>query len=291
MNQTIIYFIISAFTITSYGQVAISVGGTAQKTESTRLDQAAIRCHYKFVQKDKNNQLQTDTMTLDIGSEMSVYYDMARQKQDSFISKHLSKINLTTIRSINIMKEQDSFEPENEVGPSFTTGRAKESARLLKNRRTGEIIIIDYIESVPEKYKFTETIPPQAWQITIDTTTILGYPCQKATAVFRGRSYEAWFSPEIPINDGPWKFFGLPGLILKITDTGNIFSFVCVGMENLTPYQDITIQQVKYINCNRDELSKIKKKQSGEMRFTINGGDIFIVSMKAKDIFYPLEAE
>lgn len=291
MKRMIACCIISAFAIVIHGQKVVSSGRTAGNPELNRLDQATIRCYYQFVQKDKAGQLQTDTMTLDVGSQISEYYDITKQNQDSLISKYLNKINPSTIRSISVLKEQDSFEQESAGGTTFSSGRAKESARLFKNRQTGEITIIDYLSSVPDKYKFTETIQPQAWQITSDTATILGYQCQKATATFRGRNYEAWFSPEIPVNDGPWKFFGLPGLILKVTDTGKIFSFVCVGMENLDPSRNIAMQKAKYINCSRDELAKIKKKQGGETRISINGGDIVMASMKAKDNYYPLEVE
>jgi len=45
---------------------------------------------------------------------------------------------------------------------------------------------------------------------------ISDYNVTKAKVEFRGRKYEAWFSEEIPINAGPWKFFGLPGLILEV---------------------------------------------------------------------------
>lgn len=52
-----------------------------------------------------------------------------------------------------------------------------------------------------------------------DENEILGYLCKNATTTFRGREYEAWYTTAIPIPDGPWKFSGLPGLILQITDS------------------------------------------------------------------------
>jgi len=76
-----------------------------------------------------------------------------------------------------------------------------------------------------------------------------------------------------------------------VTDTDNIFSFVCVGMENLNPLRDITIEQTRYINCSRNELAKIKTKQTGETRITNNGGDIVIEALKTKVDYYPLELE
>ena len=291
MKQIIFSFTISAFTIAAYGQLSGTIGGTNQKAALTKLDQASIRCYYQFVQKDKSNQLQTDTMTLDIGAQISEYYDIAKQKQDSLYSAYFSKIDPNTIRSITILKGMRALEHTHAGGNTFSSGRPKESARLYKNRQTGEIIIIDYLSSVPDKYRFTETIRPQAWQIEADTATILGYHCQKATASFRGRIYEAWFCPEIPVNDGPWKFFGLPGLILKVTDTNEIFSFECVGMVNLVPPRDITMEQIKYINCSRDELATIKKKQDGEMKISNNAGIIVMTQLDAKDDYHSLELE
>jgi len=291
MKHTSVFFLVFALNIAVNGQVFISNDRSKQNTESVVLDHASIRCHYQFAQKDKAGQLQTDTMTLDIGAQMSEYYDMARQRQDSLYSAYFNKIPVSSVRSISVLKDKDAFESDAYGGASFSSGRPKESARLYKNRQTGEIFIIDILPSVRDKGRFTETIRPQAWQIAADTATILGYLCQKATASFRGRNYEAWFSLEIPVNDGPWKFFGLPGLILKLTDTGNIFTFVCVGLENLDTPRDITIQKEKYINCSRDEMAKIKSKQTGETRITNNGGDIIISSLKAKDNYHSLELE
>ena len=54
---------------------------------------------------------------------------------------------------------------------------------------------------------------------------ILGYECIKATGNFRGRNYTAYFSAKIPISDGPFKFSGLPGLILKISSDDNYTMF------------------------------------------------------------------
>lgn len=54
------------------------------------------------------------------------------------------------------------------------------------------------------------------WQITENTKTILGYECQEAVCTFRGRSYKAYFSTALPYSSGPYKFDGLPGLILEV---------------------------------------------------------------------------
>lgn len=63
------------------------------------------------------------------------------------------------------------------------------------------------------------------WETTKTTDTISGYHCILATTIFAGRTYNAWFTTEIPISDGPYKFKGLPGLIIKIEDNKSQYVF------------------------------------------------------------------
>ena len=70
--------------------------------------------------------------------------------------------------------------------------------------------------------------------------------CQKALGEFRGRKYIAWFTSDIPLSDGPWKFCGLPGLILAVQDTEAYFVFTCIGVDNKsTPIRFWTYPHIK----------------------------------------------
>ncbi len=78
---------------------------------------------------------------------------------------------------------------------------------------------------------FIANLPTLNWQTTEETKTILGYDCKKATTAFAGRNYIAWYTTAIPITDGPYKFYGLPGLILEISDTENHHTFNALSIE------------------------------------------------------------
>ena len=54
--------------------------------------------------------------------------------------------------------------------------------------------------------------------------------CVEATANYRGRTWTAWFAPEIPVQDGPWKLCGLPGLILEAHDANSDYIFEATGL-------------------------------------------------------------
>ena len=81
----------------------------------------------------------------------------------------------------------------------------------------GEAVSTGRIGSLDFKYQ--EKVPAIEWSIEDSLKTIGEYTAQKATCRFRGRDYVAWFTSEIPLPYGPWKFHGLPGLILSVSDT------------------------------------------------------------------------
>jgi len=72
-----------------------------------------------------------------------------------------------------------------------------------------------------------------SWQITNETKQLKGYQVVLAKTTFRGRSYNAWFSPDVPIPFGPWKFKGLPGLIFEVVDEDELFSWSLSSLQLL----------------------------------------------------------
>ncbi|MDX1939289.1 MAG: GLPGLI family protein [Saprospiraceae bacterium] len=95
--------------------------------------------------------------------------------------------------------------------------------KISKNFETGNFISL-FQYSLPTQY--IEEPMNFDWDITNEVDTILGLPCMKATTKYGGRNYDAWFTLAVPINDGPYVFQGLPGLILKITDDKEWYTFI-----------------------------------------------------------------
>ena len=70
-------------------------------------------------------------------------------------------------------------------------------------------------------------MPEFEWRVNDEISdTIIGYPCKTAECSFRGRHWKVWFSEELPMPYGPWKFHGLPGMILKAEDISGAHKFV-----------------------------------------------------------------
>jgi GLPGLI family protein len=109
------------------------------------------------------------------------------------------------------------------------------------------------------QYFFEEQNEVLDWTILSDTTQILGNNCQKALTTFRGRSYIAWFAPDIPLSAGPYKFRGLPGLIVKVEDTKSNFVYECIGIEYLLQKRPIVFNGSSFTKVTRTEYRKLLK--------------------------------
>lgn len=66
------------------------------------------------------------------------------------------------------------------------------------------------------------------WKLINETKIINSFVCKKAEVQYKGRDWTAWYSTDIPFPYGPYKFSGLPGLIVKITDKTGDYDFELV---------------------------------------------------------------
>jgi len=132
---------------------------------------------------------------------------------------------------------------------------------LFKDYKKNEIRVRDNINIHSMVYK--DELKPQDWKILSDTTTILGYHCQKAQCHWRGRDWEAWFTPEIPLSEGPWKFYGLPGLITKLHDEKKHYSFELTGFQETE--EPINIKIKKSQNIERKEFIRTSFGEKGKI--------------------------
>jgi GLPGLI family protein len=109
---------------------------------------------------------------------------------------------------------------------------ADDMNKMLRLRNHWENVLIKNIpeqqnihqEDLLDDYQYEEKQPIFEWKIENDTKDILGYNCRKATTQYRGRKYTAWYATDIPINNGPYVYFRLPGLIMEIEDDNIIIS-------------------------------------------------------------------
>lgn len=102
------------------------------------------------------------------------------------------------------------------------------------------------------KIDYEESIIPINWVLINEEKLINGYNSKKATAKIYGRIWEAWYTEEIPISYGPYKFNGLPGLIVEIKDSENYFHF------ELLSFNRTNLHIPNKLDYQRNKMSKIE---------------------------------
>ncbi len=101
---------------------------------------------------------------------------------------------------------------------------------------------------------------PMEWKIIDGQENYLNFPAQKATTEFGGRSWTAWFTGEIPIADGPYKFHGLPGLIVKIEDATGEYAYRMTGLTA----QSVDISERNFGNGQPIKIGRTKRNEIWE---------------------------
>ncbi len=107
---------------------------------------------------------------------------------------------------------------------------------------------------------FIKDSPPFNFSNGSETKKILGYNCNQVFLSFRGRDYEIFYSPDLLYRDGPWKFYGLPGLILEVTDFENAVSMRAISIDFI---RDFKMRKPSHDQLNRERFNYgdfIKKK-------------------------------
>lgn len=129
---------------------------------------------------------------------------------------------------------------EDSIGQENITVRTSlELSDKFDARESTYYIVKTYADNTLLYHKFTmvgtmyyyEPLPDFKWSISSEETKeICGMKCQKATSSFRGREWEVWFAPEMKNSEGPWKFSGLPGLVLSASSKDGDHIFECTDI-------------------------------------------------------------
>ena len=268
--------------------IAVSGQDTGKKKV---IDSAFLRCYYLFTKPIQNDgkAFRSDTMVLDIGTKASRFYDPARLGRDSMLNARMKNMDPQTIKSISVLKGESAKDLSNMPGTISSEAAEGESYQVIKDKATQKITVLDYVNAIGDRFKYEDETGVMPWQISGITDTISSYSCQKATLNFRGRDYVAWFTTDIPVSGGPWKFSGLPGLILKIEDTQGLFVFKLIGIQQFSPKQPIQIDDSKSIKCSRADFEKMKRKQGAGMQININAGNVIIAETPGKVDYIQME--
>jgi len=234
------------------------------------LDTAYLKCTYRLthvrdtLKADKTKGI--DMQILLIGKKKSKYFSQYMVDYCLYISNLFKK------------GDKNGRKPSGDQAIPNNPEKGTFGYEIYKNSSDTKMTVTDLKTRVGEtqfgsNYQYEDEISDMKWDIKSDTSTVLSYSCQKATTTFRGRNYEAWFTTELPINNGPWKFGGLPGLILKISDNKQFHVFECIGIKKLKIMEPIKFYDLKYIKISRENLNKLYQRyEDDQVGYVISNG-------------------
>ena len=191
----------------------------------------------------KLSETETNKLLLQIGDKISKFASV-----DFYMERELEK----QIKEMGLEKKGTGL---------LVRGTGVAGTEIYKDLNAKKETVTTRIFGIGDVYVYEEDMANLKWNISPETATILSYTCMKATTQFLGRTYEAWFAMDIPINNGPWKFGGLPGLILKIADTKGHYNFECMGIKELETKEPIIKSDAVYVNKSRKDLNKLIQLQ------------------------------
>lgn len=141
-------------------------------------------------------------------------------------------------------------------------------------------------DKVVKMYYYDEVLPLLQWNIEPEKKVLLNHNCQKATTTIDGRTWEVWFTTQIPVSEGPWILNGLPGLILEAADTEGIFRFKAIELKKLTEaIKEPNIK--KSIHCSRKEFLTLRQNYTKDPTSglkTITGRNLQIMGADGKPL-------
>lgn len=185
----------------------------------------ANRFFYELNFKPKMDSTRVDKVMviLDIVPEKSLYRDYTNVSQDSLIKAEVENMKRSGVfKDVSKVMKMPKFAYK--VTKKYPSMDIVYSEGILNGMQS---VQLGYVEK-----------PAFNWKIMQEKEKIGAYDTQKATATYGGRDWTAWFTTEVPFPDGPYKFSGLPGLIVKIEDTDKDYSWELKGNEQINDWKE-----------------------------------------------------
>lgn len=177
-----------------------------------------------------------ETMLLEIGRKVTAFYSYDAFRSDSINAELLSR------------------------GATQYSALGRISWRLYANYPETERS--SFTEKLGlDRFVCIEAVENPQWRLCPDSSaTILGYHCRLATANYKGRKWNAWYTEDIPLYYGPWKLCGLPGLVLRAYDNRNHYVFDAIGIKTADESRPIYYKGEGYEKVNRKDLDGLYRR-------------------------------
>lgn len=227
-------------------------------------------------------------MTLDSNMANADQQKMIMQMLNQYLQKEFT---LTFSKSKSIYKEIEKLEENQMPFAGMVSSITGTGGTFFKDIKTGESL--EQLEFMSKMFLITDTLGSLEWKLGKESKMIGSYTCYKATAekvvtekqiTTQEGSEEvqqedeqktiivtAWYTPQIPVSQGPDDYWGLPGLIMEVTD-GNT-TYLCSKVV-LNPKEKTEIKAPKEGDkVTQEEFDEIAMKKAKELQEMYGGGE------------------
>lgn len=222
-------------TLVTYTPDGVKTYDTTEPSSEV-LDTTRFVVSYRMLyhQRPENEQPMEDLLLLQVGRNVTKCYSYKTWQTDSLVR----------------------VTPPEQVLANLGSFHGGVQDVIFRDPKAGRLTHIDQIDM--DHLLYTEQLPDCGWELADGERTILGYACRRARCSFRGRNYEAWYAPDIAVSAGPWKFGGLPGLILAIRDDAGVLDLEATGVEERV--EPIRMTKRNYMKASRKKYRELKQK-------------------------------
>lgn len=234
----------------------------------------------------------------DSKSDSKISPDLVKQLQEQMRKQSQQEYTLNFNRHESIYKKNESLAAPMPARGGITITMSDGSDVRYKNLK--EQRFTNQTEVYGKQFLIKDSLKVQQWELLNETKNIGEYTCFKAQlktevktqtmtddngieSVMKEKITTAWYTPQIPVSNGPAEFYGLPGLILEIND-GKL-TLICSKIV-INPEEIISIDEPrKGMKVTQQEFNGIMEKKSKEMMDQMNsrgssGGTVIFKSGK-----------
>lgn len=244
-TRHILLLALSLAATAAQAQMSIKIS-TGQTFRKDTIDHKVLTVQYEMdalTDLSKPDARMQETLRLDIGRQASRFYSYTAFVADSVLSADLANGASSEL----IAQHANQY-------------HSQWSEQTFKNYPAGRVTTLDELAGDISRLRCEEPAEKPRWTLTQDTLTLLGYRCTRATTQFKGRQWSAWYTPDIPVSEGPWKLCGLPGLILKAEDDEGHYRFTADGLEQSHGTEPILFGGNDYQPVDRKQYDKMQKR-------------------------------
>ena len=249
----------------------IIVLGIGNYYKAQELD-VIFEVDFKPSTKDSLREKELMILKINTHEKKSIFQSLGNQQVDS-INRKASELKSSEEKEV-LEKTTSGFSPE----------KSSFNFIISKDLSTGDLWLKEKIGF--NKYQSIFTFPKESWKLMDENKNIHGYLCKKAEIAFGGRIWIAYYTSQIPIQDGPYKFYGLPGLILELSSTDKAYSFSLKSLANKPTEPNTNFEKI--IIIKPEQFLKLKQNYiqdpaSSIKRLTENTGLLYTSKYNGKE--------